>query len=99
MKSEDLKNSIALDDILVIPNGVDTNVFRPLDKKKCQMELGWEVNKTHILFAANDSRPEKKFHLAQEALSILNRNELVLHTLNHIEHIRIPYFMNAAVQM
>jgi teichuronic acid biosynthesis glycosyltransferase TuaC len=35
----------------VVPCGVDTNTFRPLDKYFCRKQLGWDRDKVYILFS------------------------------------------------
>ena len=51
----------------VIPNGIDTRLFRPLDREECRRALGWSDEERVVLFAANPEAPVKRFPLAQEA--------------------------------
>lgn len=59
--------------VYTIPNGIDTSLFRPMDKKVIREKLGLEQHKKYILFGAmgSTSDPNKGFHLLAEALSIL----------------------------
>jgi hypothetical protein len=43
VKSEDMKIRLGLNNGIIIPNGVDLNLFRSLDKKECRQKLGWEL--------------------------------------------------------
>lgn len=51
----------------VVPNGVDTNLFRPLDRVEARRALGWPADEAIALFAGNPSAPVKRLGLAQEA--------------------------------
>lgn len=53
---EKVYQSILVDSIVeskVIPNGVNTNIFYPVDKLKVKKELGLPIDKKILLFAAN----------------------------------------------
>jgi len=55
-----------------IPNGVNTKVFRPLDRKQCRASLGIPLDKHVIMFAASRlGRYEKGSDLLKIALSSL----------------------------
>ncbi len=98
VKSEDMKKSLGLEtsNIYVIPNGVDLNLFRPMDKIKCRRKVGWDLNKKIVLFAADPKRPEKNYNLAKAAIDTLNRRDVELEAVYNVDHERMPLFMNAA---
>lgn len=96
VKSLDMKESLGLKNIYVIPNGVNFNHFKPLDKKDCQGQLGWDNTKRNILFAANPERVEKNYKLAKEAISIINDSNIVVHFLKDVPITDMPLYYNAA---
>jgi len=96
VKSEDMKKSSGLKKTLVIPNGVDLNKFKPIDKQKALSTLGWALDKKHILFPANPERPEKNFKLAKEAFELLNSADYELHYLKNVDNNLMPYYYNGA---
>lgn len=96
IKSEDMKKSLGFKKVIIIPNGVNVEKFKPIDKIQCIRELFWSENKTHILFAANPDRFEKNFPLAQKSVSQLNNSNIELHHLNNIDQNLIPIYFNAA---
>lgn len=56
-----------------IPNCVDTDVFKPLNKAFCREVLNWPVDKTILLFVSEEiSNPRKGFDLLLEALALIN---------------------------
>jgi glycosyltransferase involved in cell wall biosynthesis len=96
VKTEDMRESIRLKNAIVIPNGVDIAVFKPLSKRACREQLGLVQNKTYILFAANPNRPEKNFELAKQAVEKLEQPAIELIWLENVSHSDIPVWMNAA---
>jgi len=96
VKSKDMSNSFKNVEVKIIPNGVDFNKFIPMDNYECKQYLGWEVNKQHILFAADRKRPEKNYRLALDAYNMLDKEQVELHSLNAVINEKMPYYYNAA---
>lgn len=65
-----------------IPHGIDTEVYRPIDKNQCRSMLGIPAGKRLIMFGASELHdPRKGFHILVDALRNLPeslRRELVL---------------------
>ena len=80
---------------VVIPNGVDTNRFRPLPRTDARRRLGLKENRRYALFVANPSRPEKRFDLAQAALSAARKQIEPLVLFNRTRD-EVPTYLNAA---
>ena len=53
----------------LIPCGVDTNIFRPMDRKAERKKLGFSVSDKIVLFAGAFDNPVKNPELATEAVS------------------------------
>ena len=98
VKSSDMKQSLDFKNIPVsiIPNGVDLDKFKVYDRKLCLDKTQWDTAKTHILFAANPSRPEKNFSLANEAYHLLDTDSTEMHCLDDISNKDVPFYMNSA---
>ena len=60
--------------IVVIPNGIDTDVFRRIEKKLARKILGLSPDKKYILFGAVNSTSDKNkgFSLLMDCLKVLN---------------------------
>jgi teichuronic acid biosynthesis glycosyltransferase TuaC len=84
--------------VLVVPIGVDTELFHPSDRAEARRELGLDQSRPYVLFAANPKNPIKRHWLAEQALSILREEipdvELVSVFGEPLE--RMPLWMNAA---
>jgi teichuronic acid biosynthesis glycosyltransferase TuaC len=96
VQSEPMKRQLGIDNVAVIPNGIDIDRFKPLDKRMSQSKLNWTTNKTHILFASDPSRAEKNFSLAERALEILDNPSIDLHLLKNVKHSTVPEMINAS---
>ncbi len=75
----------------VLPAGVDTGRFKPLPRAHARAELGLDPDRPCVLFAADPSRPEKRFDRAQRVAA-----DAPLLTLGGIAPDRVPLFVNAA---
>lgn len=67
--------------ISLIYNGVDTNIFKPIDRKSCRQELGLPQDKKTILILAKRgiSNPWKGGSYAEDAIQILaDRQDLFI---------------------
>lgn len=94
--SEPLANEIPTwatphDRIATLPCGVDTDRFHPIDRARARQELGLDPAGPYVLFAADPSRPEKRFDRAQQVA----RGARLL-ALGDVVPERVPLWVNAA---
>ncbi|KAB7627887.1 glycosyltransferase [Alkalilimnicola sp. S0819] len=86
-------------EVTVIPNGVDFERFRPLDRAACRRELGLEQDRVYILFPYDPKRPRKNYAGVKAAVEALNRRSgLDARVLfaDGVPNERMPLYMNAA---
>ncbi len=95
VKSQDMYDVLQIKRAVIVPNGVDLDLFKPMDKTICRQRLGWDVENKSVLFPANPSRPEKDFALAKKSVDLLDREVKIL-VFEHVEHQKTPLFFNAA---
>ena len=95
VKSQDMYKDLRIKRALIVPNGVNLDLFKPMDKATCRHSLGWDAEKIHVLFPANPFRPEKDFALAQKSVGLLDKN-LEIHVFEQVEHQKTPLYFNAA---
>ncbi len=96
VKSKEMKYSLRIKGVKVVPNGVDFNKFKPIDKKEAVKERGWDLSQKHVLFAANPIRTVKNFKLAKKAVDLLVDKKIELHYLENIPNNKVPYYYNAS---
>ena len=82
----------------IMPNGVDVDTFMPGDLLTAKRELGWDIKKRHVLFAANPDRPEKNFDLAKKAFQMISsdRGDLDLKVLKDVPFEKMAQYYNAS---
>ena len=95
VKSKDMYDDLKLSQAKIVPNGVDLDLFKPLGRKECQLNLCWDVNKKHVLFPANPARQEKDFGLAKGSVALLG-SDVELHVFDNVDHQSTPMLFNAA---
>jgi teichuronic acid biosynthesis glycosyltransferase TuaC len=96
VKSQRSKDHIALNDALVIPNGVNFNIFKPIDFEQARNKLSWVKDKKYILFLADPLRKEKNYTLAKTACSILNKDHNIeLKIVFDVPLEEIPIYLSA----
>lgn len=95
VKSENLKQKLNLENIYVIPNGVDVEKFSPVDMVDAKKENNWKAQR-YILFASDPQRTEKNYGLAAQALEILNLENYELVFLKNIPSEKVTSYLNGA---
>ncbi|MBK9282709.1 MAG: glycosyltransferase [Sphingobacteriaceae bacterium] len=69
VKSEQMKNLLPIQvPISVIPNGIDFDIFKPIDRNKSRKILGFKENDFIVLFLGNVKQPVKNFNLTKKAV-------------------------------
>lgn len=96
VKSARMKKSISLNNAIVIPNGVDFELFKPIEKDIVKMKVEFNGKKRHIIFVANPERHEKNYPLAKKAVGLIDNDGSELNVVSNVDQNIIPYYMNAA---
>jgi teichuronic acid biosynthesis glycosyltransferase TuaC len=71
VKSEQMKKATLIDDVFVIPDGVNFELFKPMPRAEVRAKLGWDQDRYYVVFANNPAIPVKNFALAQKAIEQL----------------------------
>lgn len=83
----------------ILPHGIDTETFRPMDREAARAELGWADDRHHVLFPYGTDRPVKDYPRAEriaEAAAARLEAPVELQTITGVPHDRMPVYMNAA---
>ncbi|MBI4303183.1 MAG: glycosyltransferase [Chloroflexi bacterium] len=95
--SEDTKTKGHLNGAVVIPCGVDFNLFKPMPRAEARQLLGLPADKKLVLWAGEHFRKVKRFDIVQEAIALLQKRmpeaELVLVSGKPLSE--VPAYMNA----
>lgn len=96
VKTKEMQRRLNLRNAVVIPNGVDLNRFRPLEKEFCRKKLGLDENEMIVLFIAGMNREEKRLSLAMEAFRLLDEGNLRFIHLHDTPNEQVPLYFNSA---
>jgi glycosyltransferase involved in cell wall biosynthesis len=99
VKSAQMAGLVAPTKPYIIPNGVDLDIFRPVDTAVARRELGWEEGKQYVLFPGCPETPRKNYPLAQAVVEQVTRwteAPVQLKILWGVPPERVPLYMNAS---
>ena len=102
VKSAEMSRVIAPTASNVVANGVDTELFYPIDKRVARERLGWNLNQRVVLFPGNPENPRKGHALAvystKHAEQLLN-DDIRLQPMWGVKPNEVPLYMNACDAM
>ena len=98
VKSREMKTRLDLDSAHVIPNGVDLNLFQPMEQAEARRALGLEAGKKFVLFPYDPAEVRKRYDLVEAAVSRARHEfpELEILHARGVPRERMPLYMNAA---
>ena len=102
VKSQQMANVIAPAPSTVIPNGVDVNTFRPMDREAARKELHLPSELKCVLFPGNPQDPRKGHKLATAAIEVASRRfgqRIELLPLWGVQPQQVAVYMNACDAM
>jgi glycosyltransferase involved in cell wall biosynthesis len=98
VKSREMKSRLRMTSARVIPNGVDLELFRPMDPQEARSVLGLDPAKKYVLFPYNPAEGRKRFDLVEAAVEKARHEVPGLEILlvRGVPRERMPLYMNAA---
>lgn len=97
VKSEAMKARLRLESAHVIPNGVNLELFRPMDTAEARGRLGLDSNRKYVIFPYDPGIANKRYDLVEEAVRQAQRDvpELELLQVSGAARSRMPLYLNA----
>lgn len=98
VKSRQMKDRLGLESAHVIPNGVDIELFRPMDRNAAQTALGLDPRRKYVLFPYDPAVARKRFDLVEQAVLRARADvpELDILQVLGVPRERMPLYLNAA---
>lgn len=95
--TEEMRQVTKREDAIVIPFGIDLNIFSPCPKNQARLELEIPFNEKLILFPWKPTRTEKRFDVVEGAFHLLQGQfeKVRLITLYNKPHEMVAKYMNA----
>lgn len=83
---------------IVIPCGVDRDIFKPYNRDQARARLGWPLNKYVVLFPFDPNRRVKRYDLAKAAVERLQEEGITVElvAVSGIENQEMPWYYGAA---
>jgi glycosyltransferase involved in cell wall biosynthesis len=83
---------------VVIPDGIDLNLFSPGAQDQARRELGWSHDRPVVIFNPGNSAAKKGLDLAEAAVKVAQSwvPEAELHTISNVEPDQMPLYYRAA---
>lgn len=98
VKSAEMTRKLRLAAAQVIPNGVDLNAFRPIERDEARKALGLSPEKKYVLFPYDPAEQRKRYDLIQAAVAEAQAGDPSIEIL-HVRGVpreQMPLYMNAA---
>lgn len=98
VKSRQMKDRLGLQSAHVIPNGVDLELFAPMDRTASCKMLGLDPARKYVLFPYSRSHIVKRFELIEQAVRIARSEAAGVEMLevSGVPQERMPLYWNAA---
>lgn len=98
VKSGEMQTALQLSMAHVIPNGVDLNLFQPMDSNQARRDLGLAIGKRFVLFPFDPAIENKRYDLVEAAVNKAKATipELEILAVSGAPRDRMPVYMNAA---
>ena len=98
VKSEEMRRLAEIPDAIIMGNGVDLELFKPMDRNEACDRLGLEKRKKYVLFPYNPEVLRKRYDLVDEAVRRARSGlpELEILTAFRSSHAELAILMNAA---
>ncbi len=85
--------------VVYLPNGTNSEFFKPMDKEACKKKLGWDTDKHYILYMDSNAgtRTQKRHDRYVEVIELLKKDfdNIVSVELTNTPREEIPTYMNA----
>ncbi|WP_336362277.1 glycosyltransferase family 4 protein [Halalkalicoccus salilacus] len=79
----------------VVPFGVDTELFRPMDRSESRERLGWDTDTRIVLFPYDPERGVKNYAMARQVVERASV-DAELRTVSGLAYEEMPHVMNAS---
>lgn len=98
VKTEQMKKASLINNALVIPDGINFELFKPIPREEARTALGWDQDGYYVVFANNPAIPVKNFALAQAAIQCLQDRGLAveLKVANGLPQSTVVQYINAS---
>ena len=91
VKTKQMKEMLKMSKLQVIPNGVNLDRYKLIEKEVAREKIKYNSNNKLIVFIADPSRPEKNYPLAKQVVDSLKDSNVELMPVFNVSNEQIPY--------
>lgn len=97
VKSAAMKARLRLESAHVIPNGVNLDLFRPMDTAEARMRVGLDSTRKYVIFPYDPAVANKRYDLVAEAVRLAHSEvpEIELLRVSGTPRSQMPLYLNA----
>lgn len=81
---------------MVIPNGVNFDIFKPIDKTIACGKVGLDITKFHVISVVAKESAVKNLQLAKDSVALLSDVSCEYHIVSNLGHEELTNYYNAA---
>jgi len=98
VKSGEMRSKLGLSSAHVIPNGIDLELFRPMERAEARRRLGLDPSKKFVLFPFDPALGNKRFDLIEAAVTRARQEipQLEILKVSGVPRAQMPRYLNAA---
>jgi len=82
-------------DRVVVPFGIDTDLFRPIPRDEARERVGWDRDGSYVLFPYKRDQPEKNFERARRIADRVGV-DAELRQVSGVDYAEMPLYLNAS---
>jgi hypothetical protein len=94
-KTKEMAKVNRMDPFSIIPNGVNLEIFKIVDKTVARKKIGLDPCKKYVLFASDPARDEKNFPLVEKAMTHIQDKTVELLIVKNVDQDRLNLYYNA----
>jgi teichuronic acid biosynthesis glycosyltransferase TuaC len=96
VKSEEMRKKISHNKVSLIPNGVNLEIYKPVDRETSCKNCGINPDSHLVIFVSSPLRVEKNYNLVKESVKKTDYRNIILKTLTGHSQEELCYYYNAA---
>lgn len=96
VKSQNLKKKLHITNVEIVPNGVDFEIFKVMDRQDIRKRVQIDADKKIVLFPVDPNIPRKNYPLAWKAIQLLEDEDIELKVIHGIDQKSLVNYYNAA---
>jgi len=91
-----IKMKTAINNSIIIPNGVNLSLFKQNGKEESSLKVGFNKKYNIIFIAVHPYEKVKNLYLAQQAIQLLENENIQFHIISNADNKEMPCYYSAA---